>query len=432
MAIDEIRRAFPRSLLAGCSSDTVIETGRIDDALVAVSVARFAHSRLAAVRMSADGDDAEGGRRMARQLAAHDGLVAVLALADGLLVNGSELVRGLVDGLPPGVVLTGGMAADGTRFERTWVIADGALCGGAATAIGFYGERLRVHSASRGGSIGFGPRRRVTRAQGNVVFELDGRPALALYEQYLGRYASALPASAAHFPLSVYRASDDETAVIRYVLGIDRVRQSITFAGDVPRGSVVQLSRAGRGELLRAAEQVAHEFDAGVASPDEGGAVLNIVVSCIGRRVVLGEQTDAEIEPVTQFLPPGTAQIGFYSYGEISGSARAPCDMHNMTLTLTTNRETGATPPRPPSTRRCCTSCAGCGSIRRNRPWHLTSGASSSAASIGPTTRPTNWSTWSRTRSASSPTNWSAASRRCRRRSASPGSAAGATTSRAA
>lgn len=337
--VGELRRVFPRALLAGASSDTVIENGRIDDAVVAVSVTRFAHSRLAVLRSAAEADAFTEGRRMASDLAARDGLVAVLALADGLHVNGCDLVRGLVAGLPPGVVLTGGMAADGTRFERTWVIADGTLCARTATAIGFYGERLRVHSASRGGSVGFGPRRRVTRAEGNVVFELDGRPALALYEQYLGRYASALPASAAHFPLSVYRETEGDTAVIRYVLGIDRARQSITFAGDVPRGSAVQLSRAGRGDLLRAAEQVAHELDAWVSAPDDRRAVLNIVVSCIGRRVVLGEQTDAEIEPVAQFLPPGAAQIGFYSYGEISGSGLAPCDMHNMTLTLTTFHE---------------------------------------------------------------------------------------------
>ncbi len=338
--IVEILLAFPQSLLAGASSDTVIENGRVDDPTVAVSITRFATSQLAVARATAQGDDFAGGQRMALALAERGGLVAVLALADGLRVDGSELVRGLVAGLHTGVVLAGGMAADGTRFERTWVIADGAMCGSAATAIGFYGERLCVHSASRGGSVGFGPRRRVTRAEGNVVFELDGRPALPLYEQYLGRYASALPASAAHFPLSVYRDSEGGTAVIRYVLGIDRARQSITFAGDVPCGCAVQLARAGRGELLRAAEQVAQELDAWLPPRAAGEAVLNIVVSCIGRRVVLGEQTDAEIEPVAQFLPPGASQIGFYSYGEISGSGLAPCDMHNMTLTLTTFRET--------------------------------------------------------------------------------------------
>jgi hypothetical protein len=334
--LDEIRRAFPRALLAGASSDTVIEGGRIGDALVAVSITRFDHSRLAVVSAFSDGHDFDGGRRMAHDLATRRGLVAVLALADGLLVDGSELVRGLLDGLPAGVLLTGGMAADGTRFDRTWVIAEGVPSRGAAVAIGFYGERLQVHSVSRGGSVGFGPRRRVTHAQGNVVYELDGRPALELYEQYLGRYASALPASAAHFPLCVYRGAQGEPPLIRYVLGIDRVRQSITFAGDVPRGSLVQLSRAARGELLRAADQAAHELGAWCTPATADRPLLNIVVSCIGRRVVLGEQTDAEVELVAQLLPSGASQIGFYSYGEIASGQRATCDMHNMTLTLTT------------------------------------------------------------------------------------------------
>jgi hypothetical protein len=350
--IDEIRLGFPQALLAGASSDTVIENGRIADAMLAVAVTRFDHSRLAMVSAGHDADGSDGednaddnidfarGRRMALELASQDELVAVLALADGLRINGPELVRGLFDGLPPEVLLTGGMAADGTRFDTTWVIAGGRPCSGAAVAIGLYGPRLQVHGASRGGSVGFGPRRRVTHAVGNVVFELDGRPALQLYEQYLGKYASALPASAAHFPLCVYRGATGEPPIIRYVLGIDRVAQSITLAGDVPLGSAVQLARAGRGELMRGADQVAHELAGWAAPQGVSGAVLNIVVSCIGRRVVLGEQTDAEVEVVGQCLPPGASQIGFYSYGEICGARRAQCDMHNMTLTLTTIRET--------------------------------------------------------------------------------------------
>ena len=346
--IDDIRRGFPQALLAGASSDTVIENGRLADAVLAVAITRFDHARLAMVSAGHNVDgiysDSESdfarGRRMALELASHDELVAVLTLADGLRINGPELVRGLFDGLPPQVLLTGGMAADGTAFGRTWVIAGGQPCSGAAVAIGLYGSRLRVHGASRGGSVGFGPRRRVTHAVANVVFELDSRPALQLYEQYLGKYASALPASAAHFPLCVYRGATGEPPIIRYVLGIDRNAQSITLAGDVPLGSAVQLARAGRGELMRGADQVAHELAGWVAPQVVDGAVLNIVVSCIGRRVVLGEQTDAEVEVVGQCLPPGAGQIGFYSYGEICGAGRAQCDMHNMTLTLTTVWET--------------------------------------------------------------------------------------------
>lgn len=335
--IAEVRRAFPRSLLAGASSGTVIGNGQLDDANVAVSITRFDFSRLELARPAQDSDAYNAGRDVAEQLtAAREGLVAVLALADGLLVNGPELVRGLIAGLPPHVLLTGGMAADGTQFGRTWVIADDRPRAGAVVAIGLYGERLQVHGACRGGSVGFGPRRRVTHATGNVVFELDGRPALQLYEQFLGRYASALPESASHFPLAVYRESQGEAPIIRYVLAIDREQKSITLAGDVPAGSFVQLARAGRSELLQAADQVANELGGWPPPRDARGDVLNILISCIGRRVVLGEQTDAEIELVAQSLPPGACQIGFYSYGELSGSGMAPCNMHNMTLALTT------------------------------------------------------------------------------------------------
>jgi hypothetical protein len=341
-AFDTIRDAFPQATLAGASSGTVIENGRLDEASLVVSVTRFEHTRIRMVGEyfdspnQASDDSFACGRRLACQLGEQPGLVAALALADGLLVNGPELVKGLLDKVPRGVPLAGGMAADGTQFGRTWIVADRALRSAAATAIGFYGDRLEVHTACQGGSVGFGPQRRVTHATGNVVFELDGQPALQIYEQYLGDCAAALPGSASHFPLTVYRESQNEAPIIRYVLGIDRTRQSITLAGDVPRGSFVQLSRSGRGELLRAADQVAADLGDWAGGST---AVLNLSVSCFGRRVVLGEQADEEVELVAGELPPDSCQIGFYSYGEISGTKRVPCEMHNMTLALTSLRE---------------------------------------------------------------------------------------------
>lgn len=338
---EQVRDAFPRSVLAGASSGTVIDNGRLSDASFVVSVTRFEHTRVRMVsecaeRPGAPNDSFASGQRLAHRLAGTPGLVAVLALADGLLVNGPEFVRGLVSCLPPGVPLAGGMAADGTHFGRTWVVAERTLRSDAATVVGLYGERLEVHTACEGGSVGFGPRRRVTHAEGNVVFELDGQPALRLYEQFLGDCAGALPGSASHFPLTVYRESQNEAPIIRYVLGIDRERQSITLAGDVPMDSFVQLSRSGRGELLRAADQVAG--DLGVWA-HRSAPVLNLLVSCIGRRVVLGEQTDEEVEIVADELPPDSCQVGFYSYGEISGTECVRCEMHNMTLALTSLRE---------------------------------------------------------------------------------------------
>lgn len=331
-----LARALPRSLFASAATLTVAH-GRqpINEALVACIV-RFAHTGLQRVRLdlSPTLEARAAGLRLAQALCDRPGLSGVLVLADGVQVNGPELVRGLTQGLPDGLPIAGGMGADGTRLARTWSPhGEGAAqpAQGSVCAIGLYGPRLRMASSCRGGSIGFGQRRLVTRAQDNTVEEIDGQPALQLYRQYLGRYAGGLPEAASHFPLTVFRQSRDTQGVIRYVLGIDPQRQSIDVAGDIPPGSLVQLSRAGRGELLEGASQAADQL--GRALPVDQ-PVLAVVVSCVGRRHVLGEQTEDELAPIADSLPPGSAMAGFYSFGEISANPGERCDMHNMTLTM--------------------------------------------------------------------------------------------------
>jgi len=127
--------------------------------------------------------------------------------------------------------VTGGLSADGARFERTLVCLDGEPLEGQVVAIGFYGERLRVGCASMGGWDTFGPERIVTRSSGNVLYELDGAPALDLYRKYLGDAARDLPASGLLFPLCV-RSRRDQTGVVRTILGIDESARSLVIAGD--------------------------------------------------------------------------------------------------------------------------------------------------------------------------------------------------------
>ena len=69
-----------------------------------------------------------------------------------------------------------------------------------------------------------------------MLYELDGRPALALYKEYLGDRASGLPATALLFPLAVRSDRSATRRTVRTILGIDEEQQSMTFAGDVPEG----------------------------------------------------------------------------------------------------------------------------------------------------------------------------------------------------
>jgi hypothetical protein len=194
---------------------------------------------------------------------------------------------------------------------------------------------VRIGHGSKGGWDIFGLERRVSRSEGNILYELDGKPALQLYKEYLGDLASGLPATALRFPLALRAHAADEKRIVRTILSVDEWNQSMTFAGDIPAGSLAQLMRANFDRLIEGASQAAlmtrrHS----VTSPP-----LSIAISCVGRRLVLGEQAEEELEAALEMLPEGTQQVGFYSYGEISPYASGHCDLHNQTMTLTTIAE---------------------------------------------------------------------------------------------
>lgn len=327
--VAELVGAFPRSVVLACSTAGEIAADLTHEGGLVAAVARFERSRVrgASARVPRVADSRRAGQTLAAALAEPD-LRAVIVLSDGLGVNGSALVDGLVSGLPEGVLLAGGLAGDGDRFARTWVLVEGRPTPGAVVAAGLYGDAVRCGTGSGGGWAAFGPERVVTRSEGNVLFELDGRPALPLYREYLGDFAARLPASALLFPLALRPAGNrDEPHVVRTVLAVDDDEGSMTFAGNVPQGYVAQLMTAGLDQLVQGAADAA-----GRATHDD--ARVAIAVSCVGRRLVMGQRVDDELAATLEVLPRGGLQVGFYSYGEIGPDADGHCVLHNQTMTL--------------------------------------------------------------------------------------------------
>jgi hypothetical protein len=337
VAVRELAERFPTSHVLGCSTAGEILGASVLDGNLVVAVARFASARLhsAFAPVSSATDSRAAGQALGAQLAG-DQLRGVLVLADGIQVNGSELVRGISERLPHGIPITGGLAGDGREFRKTWVIGGNRPPRGGAAAVGFYGRALRFGHGSKGGWDIFGPERLVTRSQGHVLYELDGRPALALYKEYLGHRASGLPATALLFPLAL-RSQGGGPQVVRTVTGIDEDLQSMTFAGDIPQGAIAQLMKANYDRLIDGAGDAALQT---ASQWEPGTPVLAIAISCVGRRMVLGERCEEELEAVQEVLPPASQMIGFYSYGEISPYvAGGGCELHNQTMTLTTISE---------------------------------------------------------------------------------------------
>jgi hypothetical protein len=325
----DLAAMFPRAHIVGCSSSGNVMRTKISDQDIIVTAVSLEKStvRMCASDLTPGVSPAELAEGLMKQLISPD-LRHVTVFSDGLLVNGSELARGLNQVQHP---VTGGLAGDGTRFLHTSVMADASARPGRVAAIGFYGD-IQIKSGCFAGWQEFGAERVITRSRDNVVFEIDGQPALQLYKKYLGEMATELPASGLRFPLSI-QAHKGDAALLRTLLGIDETAQSLTFAGDVPEGWICKLMRTNMDSLIEHAG-----FAADAAVPPARDIVgLCLIVSCVGRRLVMGQLTEEELEIVQQRLGVATTLAGFYSYGELAPFSEVlQCQLHNQTMTLTT------------------------------------------------------------------------------------------------
>ena len=315
------------------------DTKVLDDTLVVTAI-HFEHTRVETARVQIENVDEslEAGKKLTESIP-HDGLRHAFVLSDGLMINGTMLVEGLKAGLPAGTSLTGGLSADGDRFEETLVLWEERATSGTVAILGLYGDRLQVGYGSLGGWDSFGPERLITKSNGNVLYEVDGQSVLSLYKKYLGEHAAGLPATGLLFPLSV-RTEMDKEPVVRTLLSVDEGEQSMTFAGDMPEGAFARLMKANSDRLIEGAEGAARVSSSAMnGAPSE----LAILISCVGRKLVLKHLIEEEVESVREILGPDTTLAGFYSYGEISPfSPGAKCELHNQTMTVTTFSEKAA------------------------------------------------------------------------------------------
>lgn len=334
---ERLRALHPQARLVACTTAGGILAEGVQDELLSCTAVRFEHShvQVACAMLDEGGDSQALGLQLARRLPV-EGLRHVFVLSEGLKVNGSALAAGLVAGLPPGVAVTGGLSADGDRFQYTAVCVDGPEPHEQVVAIGFYGERLQVGYGCAGGWEPFGIERRVTRSEGNVLWELDGEPALDLYKRYLGPQAADLPASGLLFPLAIRPMEGERVPLVRTILGVDEARRTLTFAGDVPAGYKARLMKSRHESLVDGAQRAAEAANAALRDMGGGQAQLALLVSCVGRRIVMKQRVEEEVEAVREALGPRAVFTGFYSYGELSPSGtEMPCELHNQTMTVT-------------------------------------------------------------------------------------------------
>jgi len=336
-----LKKQFAGVRCLGCTTAGEISGEGVSDDTCVVTAIHFEAAQLcvASTRLADMQESHAAGQQLARQLPRQD-LRAVMVLGQGVNINGSGMIGGMTSELGDDVLITGGLAGDGGAFKQTFVLTDSGVHSDQIACVGFYGDSLRVSHGSFGGWEPFGPARKVTRCDSNVLFELDGEPALEVYKRYLGDHAKGLPASGLLFPFAMLSPNHNEVGLIRTILAVDEVQGSLTLAGDIDASGYLRLMHASTRALIDGA-QVAAEAANDLLPPTGQG--LALLVSCVGRKLVMGGRAEEEVEAVADVLSNKAVLTGFYSYGEISPfSDELMCRLHNQTMTITYLNESAA------------------------------------------------------------------------------------------
>ncbi|MHA7056317.1 FIST signal transduction protein [Aquimarina sp. M1] len=329
---DEVKDLYPDGeIIIGSSAGEILGENVADSSVVLTAI-EFEKSQYVVVReniLEHNKDAFVTGQKLCKKLTENN-LKHVFIISEGSFVNGSALINGL-ESVYKSVIFTGGLCGDDARFEKTLVGYNAVPKEGEIVAVGFYGDELDITSAQFGGWTPFGPERIVTKSDNNVLYELDDQPALDLYKKYLGEKASELPQSALLYPLSV-KSQGKKEAFVRTILSIDEKDNSMILAGDVSKGATVQLMMANIDKIAEGASQAAVQgMEKRKKSPD-----LAILVSCIGRKLVMDQRVEEEIEEVIEIIGDKATVTGFYSYGELAPFRNSSkCELHNQTMTLT-------------------------------------------------------------------------------------------------
>lgn len=326
---------FPNTHRVGCSTAGEITSAAVLSKTTVVTAVHFDSTtlRVATANIAGMDNSFDAGKNLAAQLRS-DELRALLVLGQGVNINGSAMIEGIVSELGNSLPITGGLAADDGAFIKTYTLSNNGVSTSEIVGIGFSGEHLLFSNGSYGGWKAFGPTRKVTRSTGNILYELDGEPALDVYKRYLGDYAKDLPGSGLLFPFEMLSDARESLGQIRTILGVDESNGSLVLAGAINPEGFLRLMHAHTNDLVDGAETAADATLEKIQA--HTGQALGLLVSCVGRKLVMGGRVDEEVEAVQDILGENTVLCGFYSNGEICPSYQlAACSLHNQTMTIT-------------------------------------------------------------------------------------------------
>ena len=259
----------------------------------------------------------------------------IITFPDVLEMNATRFLLGLQDALGKDMPIVGGAPADDGAFKATYQIHGRDVMSGGAVGVALKGP-LAIVTAAKSGYTPVGATHTSTRVEdGKVVLEIDGRPALDIYRDYLGKRAAQMPAVSIEFPIGVVggiegtqRRTDDALLLVRAIFQVDEARGALILGGDVPEGAAIRVMRATKEDVVRGADEATVMALEAMPAPD-----LALIFSCMSRKSVLGPRFKDECRASFARLPEGLPRAGFYTFGELS-PVQGTTMHHESTYTL--------------------------------------------------------------------------------------------------
>ena len=228
-------------------------------------------------------------------------------------------MRGVLDVLGEHFPVLGGAAGDDFLFEKTYQYKDDKVVSGGVTGLGISGDFV-MGAGVRHGWMPIGSPMTVTKSKGSVVYELDNKPAIRIYEDYFGERAKDLKTEplarlAITYPLGI-KVSDLDEYLIRDPITADE-NGAITCAAEIPEGSEVRLMIGSKEKAIEAAEDAARKL---MRDFEEKGAKPKFILmfNCIAREKLFAQKANDEIQAVMKIIGNDVPLLGFYTYGEIA------------------------------------------------------------------------------------------------------------------
>ena len=242
------------------------------------------------------------------------------------------------DGYSQGIVSTGveyifgGAAGDDLILKDTFVFSKENFSAHGIIVLVLDLEKIEIMGTRAFGWTGIGQERVVTKADKNIVYEIEDKPAIDFYKKYLNVTSDDMPQTGIEYPLEV-RLKNGQI-VYRAILDIDEKSGALVFAGHVEEKSKVRLSSA-KGKAI--IPYVKESIEEALAKQENFEPEIGLLFPCCSRKQVLGEYAIEEIEAIYKITQ--VPLVGFYAYGEIGAFPNGGNAFHNETFVTALLRE---------------------------------------------------------------------------------------------